>query len=85
VVLLNTHMGMVLYVRTGCPYCAKVLAVSGGLGLELTVRNIADPEVEKELVVRGGKRQAPYLWNEATSSGMYESDAIVAHLKAVYG
>lgn len=74
-------MSMTLYIKTGCPYCARVLTAADELGIELLLRNIADPTVIEELVARGGKLQTPYLWNEATGSGMYESDAIVAHLK----
>jgi glutaredoxin len=71
-----------LYVKTGCPYCAKVLDAAEGLGIELDTRNIADDAVAEELVARGGKRQVPYLVDEEGGVEMYESDAIVAHLNS---
>lgn len=71
---------LILYVRTGCPYCAKVLLAAQDLGTALEERNIADPSIEQELIARGGKRQTPYLVDEEAGVEMYESDDIIAHL-----
>jgi len=70
----------VLYVKDGCPFCAKVLIASSSLGIELTLKNIADEEVAAELVARGGMRQVPYLVDEEAGVEMYESDAIIDYL-----
>ena len=73
---------MTLYVKTGCPFCAKVHAAASELGLTFDEKNIADDAVAAELIERGGKRQVPYLVDGEVE--MYESDAIVAYLKEHY-
>lgn len=76
----NTSM-LTLYVKTGCPYCAKVLAAGAELGLEFTLKNVSDEAVNAELIARGGKRQMPYLVDEDAGVEMYESEDIVAYLR----
>ena len=71
----------ILYVKTGCPYCAKVLAYAAQHGISFEERNIADAEVADELIERGGKRQVPYLVDVEAAVEMYESDDIVEYLK----
>ena len=73
-----------LYIRTGCPYCAKVLQEAQTMGIECELKNIADPAVAAELVARGGKQQVPYLVDTEHGVEMYESDAIIAHLHATF-
>ena len=75
---------LTLYIKTGCPFCHKVLAVGEELGITFEEKNIADPAVAEELVARGGKRQVPYLVDTERSREMYESDDIVAYLRANY-
>jgi len=70
----------ILYVQDGCPYCAKVLVAGSSLGMEFTLKNIADEGVADELIARGGKRMVPYLVDEETGVEMYESDDIVDYL-----
>jgi glutaredoxin len=65
---------MILYIKQGCPFGAKVLSASGELGITFEIRDIADSAVANELVKRGGKRQVPYLVDEETGAQMYESD-----------
>lgn len=72
---------LTLYVKTGCPFCAKVLAAGKELGISFTEKNIADDGIAQELVTRGGKRQVPYLVDAENQVEMYESDAIVDYLK----
>lgn len=74
---------LTLYVKTGCPYCAKVLTVGEELGLEFKIKNVEDPAIELELVTRGGKRQMPYLVDGDAAVEMYESDDIIAYLRGV--
>lgn len=71
---------LILYVRTGCPFSAKVIAEAKELALELDLRNITYLDYANELEERGGKLQTPYLVDEETSVELYESDAIIAHL-----
>ncbi|MBU6323389.1 MAG: glutathione S-transferase N-terminal domain-containing protein [Patescibacteria group bacterium] len=75
---------LTLYVKDGCPFCAKVLAVGRELGIAFDERNIADPSVAAELVARGGKRQVPYLVDAARDTEMYESDDIARYLREHY-
>lgn len=70
----------ILYVKSGCAFCARVLAQAELLGVELELKNIADEGVAEELVARGGMQQVPYLVDEEKGVEMYESDAIVAYL-----
>jgi glutathione S-transferase len=74
----------ILYIRRGCPYCARVLMEAAVLGVSFDERDIADPAVAEELVRKGGKAQAPYLVDEARGVAMYESDAIVEYLHATF-
>lgn len=73
-----------LYMRPGCQYCAKVLIEAATLGITFDERNINDPAVEAELLEKGGKRQVPYLFDPATGTGIYESEAIIEQLHASF-
>jgi len=75
---------LTLYVRTGCPYCAKVLAVGKELGISFDLKNVADDGVVDELTAKGAKRQTPYLVDSERGVAMYESDAIVNYLREHY-
>ena len=72
---------MILYVKTRCPYCEKVLARAKELGIALEERNIAQMEYLDELMEKGGKHQVPFLVDEENSVSMYESDDIVHYLE----
>lgn len=72
---------MELYTKDWCGYSAKVIHAAELLGVPLTLKNIADPEVEKELIRRGGKRQVPYLEDAEKGVGMYESEDIIVYLQ----
>lgn len=74
-----------LYIRTGCPYCNKVLHAAEEMKLELNLKNVADPGVSEELIARGGKHQMPYLVDEENNTEMYESEDIIAYLHQRFG
>jgi glutaredoxin len=83
---------LTLYVKTGCPYCAKVLECIRQNGIQFTEKNIKDPKVVEELIGEGGKRQVPFLEDDNMTPylidddvEMYESDAIVKYLEGKYG
>ena len=76
---------LTLYVKTGCPYCAKVLAAGEELGLTFNLKNVADPGVIEELIAQGGKKQEPYLIDDDAGVSMYEADAIVDYLHQKFG
>jgi glutathione S-transferase len=71
---------LILYVRTGCPFSAKVIEEAKALHLELDLRNITYLDYANELEERGGKLQTPYLVDEEGATELYESDAIITHL-----
>jgi len=74
---------LTLYVKTHCPFCAKVLDAGKELGVTFEEKNIADDAVAQELIKRGGKRQVPYLVDSERGVEMYESGDIVAYLRAL--
>lgn len=81
-----------LYLKTGCPYCAKVLAVTEKYNIPFEERNIAEPGVIEELKEKGGKQQVPFIDDDNMTPymvdddvEMYESDAIVAYLEEKFG
>lgn len=76
---------LILYVKTGCPFCAKVLDVIAQHGIQIDERNIAEEENRTALIEKGGKQQVPYLIDEERGVSMYESDDIIAHLNEHYG
>lgn len=75
---------LTLYVKTGCLFCRKVLDTGEELGLEFEVKDVANEEVAKELIARGGKEQTPYLVDSDRSVEMYDSMAIDAYLRENY-
>lgn len=76
-------MPMILYYKATCPYCIKVLDFAATHNIEFDLRDIvSDDAIAQELIERGGKRQVPYLVDEAQGIEMYESDDIIAHLSA---
>lgn len=75
---------LTLYVKTGCPFCHKVLDTGEELGISFEEKNIADDAVAAELVARGGKRQVPYLVDGERGIEMYESEDIDIYLRAHY-
>ena len=89
---------LTLYVKTGCPYCAAVLAKLNELGISFEEKNIVDSEVSKELLKHGGKQQVPYMEDEDPCETakhhtpclanedvqMYESADIINYLEKNY-
>lgn len=72
---------LILYIKTGCAYCARVLAAGVDLNLEFSLKNVADEAIAKELISRGGKKQMPYLVDTDTGIEMYESEDIISYLR----
>ncbi|MBP9669661.1 MAG: glutathione S-transferase N-terminal domain-containing protein [Candidatus Pacebacteria bacterium] len=71
---------MTLYVKTGCPYCQKVLDYAEQNSIQFELKNVADPAISEELIKIGGKRQMPFLVDSEAAISMYESDDIVKYL-----
>lgn len=77
-------MNIILYVRTGCPYCAKVLEALKRLRVGCELRNIENPKVAEELIALGGKQQVPFLVDRERGVEMYESGDIIKYLDEYY-
>ncbi len=75
---------LTLYVKTGCPFCHKVLDTGRELDVSFEEKNIVDDTVAAELVARGGKRQVPYLVDSERGVEMYESADIDTYLREHY-
>ena len=76
---------LILYVRSGCQFCAKALNKLTELSLPFEERNIGEEAHRAELIEKGGKQQVPYLIDETAGVSMYESDDIVNYLGTTYG
>lgn len=77
---------LTLYTKATCPFCTRVFAVIDRLGIDVTIKDIAeDPAYAEELIARGGKQQVPYLVDTEAEVEMYESDDIVSHMQKTYG
>jgi glutaredoxin len=72
-----------LYVKTGCPFSAKAMAVLDAYGVEYKECNIQEPQYLAELMELGGKKQTPFFVNGDTH--FYESDDIVKWVEDNYG
>lgn len=74
-----------LYVKTGCPFCQRVLDYASQHNIPLQEKNIYDEEQNlKELLQIGGKQQVPFLLDESADISLYESDDIVEYLEQRY-
>ncbi len=75
-----------LYVKTGCPYCKRVLEANETIKAPLTLLNISeDSALKAELIEKGGIAQAPYLEDTDRGVSMYESLDIIDYLSKEYG
>lgn len=76
---------LTLYIKIGCPFCEKVLRFASEQGIELVTKDIyAYEAMMAELIIRGGKRQVPYLVDDRDGTEMYESDDIIDYLRNNY-
>ncbi len=75
-----------LYIKTGCPYCIRVIEANTTINAPLNLLNISEKSaLRAELIEKGGKTQVPFL--EDTDNGvlMYESLDIIEYLKKQFG
>ena len=74
-----------LYVKDGCPFCAKVLNFMDEhhIVLPIVKTNLMEHDaIYDELINLGGKFQVPCLDIDGTA--MYESDDIIAYLNKTF-
>lgn len=69
-----------LYIKPGCPFCARVLQVVEEKQIPVELKETTDEGVVEELIAHGGKKQVPYLVDSERGTAMYESDDIIAYL-----
>jgi len=75
---MNTS-NLELYIKPGCPYCAKVLRFMSENEIVLSLHDITDGSSNRDDLIRiGGKVQVPCLIIDG--SALYESSDIVAYL-----
>ena len=75
---------LTLYIKTGCPFCIKVLEYLKQHAIDFEEKNIVNEGVAEELIARGGKRQVPYLIDNERGVAMYESEDIIQFLETYY-
>lgn len=71
---------LILYIKDYCPFSARAMNAAKELEIKLDVRNIKEKQFEKELLMKGGKLETPYLVDEANNVAMYESNEIISYL-----
>ncbi|MDA2936147.1 glutathione S-transferase N-terminal domain-containing protein [Patescibacteria group bacterium AH-259-L05] len=76
---------LTLYIKSGCPYCIKVLNFTKEHNIDLIEKDAyAGEQNMKELLEKGGKNQAPFLVDDTKGVSMYESDDIISYFKKKY-
>ena len=78
---MATFDNMYLYVKPGCPYCAKVDRYLNEAGIEIEHRSVLEGTNADDLRALGGKVQSPCL--VVDGKPMYESDDIITYLKTL--
>ena len=74
-----------LYVKTGCPYCLRVLEANKTITAPLNILNISENHaLRDELMEKGGMSQAPFLEDTDRGVSMYESLDIISYLNEHY-
>jgi len=73
-----------LYMKRTCPFSAEVVEKLTELSVPFETCDIANPELEEQLMKLGGKHQTPFLLDEENNIAMYESDDINAYLEQTY-
>jgi len=70
---------IVLYIKSSCPYCKKVLHALNQMEKSVKVIDISNnDELTNELISRGGKKQVPCIFIDGESK--YESSDIIKWL-----
>ena len=71
-----------LFLKTGCGFCARTVAAFDMYGIPYEEKNVSDPEVVKELIELGGKKQEPFMVDGDTM--MYEANSIIDYIEQKY-
>jgi RNA polymerase-associated protein len=71
-----------LFLKTGCPFSARVLAVVDAYQIPFEEKNIGTEGVWEELESLGGKRQVPFMVDGDIM--MYDSGVINEYLETKF-
>jgi len=72
-----------LFMKTSCGYCMKVIAFLEENNIPYERVDITEPKNEELLLMLGGKRQVPFIFDKSTGVQMYESNDIIEYLKTL--
>jgi len=70
-----------LYYSDSCPYCKKVIDFFREKNIAFTPKDVNIPKNYDELMILGKVAQVPFIFDTATDTKMYESDAIIEYVK----
>ena len=73
---------LTLYINPKCPYCIKTMEVAKELHSILTIKSKVEEGVTEEVITLGGTQQFPFLTDSENGTKLYESDDIIAYLRA---
>ena len=77
---------LILYIKSGCPFCNRVLEYAEDNNIIIDERDVYDSEAAMaELMEKGGKRQIPFLHDTDKEVIMYESADIIEYFKSMGG
>jgi len=76
---------LILYTKTACPFCRRVLNKFHDLGVDFEVRNIGNGNNLQLMMDRGEKKQVPFLVDDESKVVMYETKDILDYLEKRYG
>jgi len=75
-----------LYQKEECPYCKRVREVLNELNLDFICRISKSGTKQREVMLQlGGQAMVPFLVDQERGVMMYESEDIIAYLRATYG
>lgn len=72
-----------LFMKPSCGYCMKVIAFLEEHKIPYERVDIEDPKNEELLILLGGKRQVPFIYDKSSGVQMYESNDIIEYLKTL--
>ena len=72
-----------LFMKNSCGYCMKVISVLEEHNIPYERVDIEDAKNEELLILLGGKRQVPFIYDKNTGVQMYESNDIIEYLKTL--
>lgn len=70
---------LVLYIRSTCPFCHKVLNYLKSNNLEVKTKDISNQLHQDHLIKVGGKSQVPCLFID--NKPLYESSDIISYFR----